>query len=104
MAGPKPGEPGLAIIAAHRDTHFRFLKHVRIGDEIAVTDAAGKTRVFVIAETRIVKADRSGLEVEGGPPRLALVTCWPFDAQRRGDDRFVAIAELQAKGPAGGLR
>lgn len=95
MAGPAPGEPGLAIIAAHRDTHFRFLKDVHIGDEIVVAGADGETHIFQIVETRVVKADHSGLEVEGGLARIALVTCWPFDAQKHGDDRFVAIGELR---------
>lgn len=100
MTGPNPGEAGLAIIAAHRDTHFRFLKDVKIGDAIVVTGASGETLMFRIVETRIVKADRSGLYVDGDAAQIALVTCWPFDAQRRGDDRFVAIADLQARGGA----
>ena len=94
MPGPVPGEAGLAIIAAHRDTHFRFLKDIRIGDDVSVTDARGRRHRFKIVETRIVKADRSGLEVDGGPSQIALVTCWPFDAKVRGDDRFVAIGVL----------
>ena len=39
----EPGERGIAIYAAHRDTHFRFLKDVAIGDEIAVTRRDGRT-------------------------------------------------------------
>src|SRR5205085_7299665 len=31
------GERGIAVYAAHRDTHFRFLKNVAVGDEIEVT-------------------------------------------------------------------
>ncbi len=96
MSGPAPGDSGLAIIAAHRETHFRFLRDIRIGDEVAVTDASGVMRIFAITETRVVKANHSGLEVEGGPARIALVTCWPFDARKRGDDRFVAIGALRA--------
>lgn len=95
--GPAPGEPGLSIIAAHRDTHFRFLKDAEIGDEIFVMHANGARHTFVITETRIVKANRSGLYTDGVQPQLALVTCWPFDARERGDDRFVAIAELKEK-------
>lgn len=87
-----PGEPGLAVIAAHRDTHFRFLKNVKIGDEIIVTNAKGEHIAFVISETRIVDAAQSGLYTDGPEPKIALVTCWPFDALRRGDQRFVAVA------------
>ncbi len=90
-----PGEPGLAVVAAHRDTHFRHLKNVEIGDEIVVTTAQGKRIVFVIDETRIVDAAQSGLYADGGAPEIALVTCWPFDSLRRGDQRFVAIGVLK---------
>jgi sortase A len=36
------GERGVAVYAAHRDTHFRFLKDVAVGDEIDVTRHDGK--------------------------------------------------------------
>ena len=29
---PLPGEAGASVIAAHRDTHFRFLREARLGD------------------------------------------------------------------------
>lgn len=92
-AGPRPGDPGLAVIAAHRDTHFRFLKHIRTGDRILLTHADGTELAFEIRETGIVDANDSGLYQDGGTPRLALVTCWPFDAKTHGPKRFVAIAE-----------
>src|SRR6204780_1031186 len=39
---PDAGERGVAVYAAHRDTHFRFLRDVAIGDEIDVTRSDGK--------------------------------------------------------------
>lgn len=92
---PSPGENGLAVIAGHRDTHFRFLKDVRIGDDVVVTNSEGEKMTFRIVETKIVTANKSGLYTEGSTPRIALVTCWPFDAIRHGDQRFVAIAALR---------
>lgn len=83
------------FIAAHRDTHFRVLKNVKTGDEIVVTTAQGERIVFVIDETRIVDAAQSGLYAGGAAPRIALVTCWPFDSLRRGNQRFVAIGVLK---------
>lgn len=91
----QPGAPGLAVIAAHRDTHFRFLKNVVAGDEIMVARADGSMMTFEITETHIVRADNSGLYPEdfemAGHAALALVTCYPFDATTRGDLRFVAL-------------
>ena len=91
---PAPGEPGMSIIAAHRDTHFKFLKNIAIGDDILITRPDGIILRFTITETRIVNATHSGLYADGETPQLALVTCWPFNAMKRGDDRFVAIATL----------
>src|ERR1700738_3708942 len=34
---PDSGELGVAVYSAHCDTHFRFLRDIVIGDEIAVT-------------------------------------------------------------------
>ncbi|MGB9142469.1 MAG: sortase, partial [Aestuariivirga sp.] len=31
------GEPGTAVIAAHRDTHFAFLRDAAVGDLITIT-------------------------------------------------------------------
>jgi sortase A len=91
---PAPGEPGVAVLAAHRDTHFRFLQDLAAGDGIRVTTADGAVRTFRVAGGEIVRADRSGIAPDLGPPRLALVTCWPFDAKFRGDLRYVLWADL----------
>src|SRR6266699_4036273 len=36
------GERGVVVYAAHRDTHFRFLRDVVAGDEIDVTRSDGR--------------------------------------------------------------
>src|SRR5882724_10183420 len=38
---PDAGERGVAVYSAHRDTHFRFLKDIAIGDEIDITRSDG---------------------------------------------------------------
>ena len=37
-----PGETGNAVIAGHRDTFFRPLRNVRLGDEIFVDTPQGR--------------------------------------------------------------
>ena len=90
---PAPGGPGGSVVAAHRDTHFAFLKHLEEGDAIRVLMADGAVRSFEVTGMEIVRADRSGIEPWGGRPRLALVTCWPFDAKTPGPLRYVVWAE-----------
>lgn len=91
---PYPGEAGTAIVAAHRDTHFRYLKDTAPGDIIRVETVSGERLVFRVTETRIVDANASGIDPWDGPARLALVTCYPFDAIQSGPLRFVAFADL----------
>ena len=91
IAGPQLGDPGLAVISAHRDTHFRFLKDIEIGDQVTITTANGAAHIFEITETRIVEVAASGLSFAHDEALIALVTCWPFDALQQGSKRFVAI-------------
>ncbi len=90
---PAPGEAGTSIIAAHRDTHFAFLRDIAPGDEVVVERADGSLAYFRVTHTEIVHAQRSGIQPEGGPARLAMVTCWPFGAVTPGPERYVVWAE-----------
>ena len=100
-ATPLPGENGTSVIAGHRDTHFAFIRHVKVGDEVDVTTRAGKTVVFRVTGSAIVHAQASGIDAQGASPRLALVTCYPFDALGRAPLRYVVFAdEVSARATA----
>jgi sortase A len=88
------GEPGVAVYAAHRDTHFRFLKDVAVGDEIDVTRHDGKTFRYRANGFSIVRFDRSGIDPLAGGHELVLTTCWPFDAITHGPMRYVLHATM----------
>ena len=88
------GEPGVAVYAAHRDTHFRFLKDVAIGDEIDVTRHDGKTFRYRADSTAIVRFDQSGIDPFIAGHELVLTTCWPFDAMAHGPMRYVLHAAM----------
>src|SRR3954464_8973944 len=62
---PDAGERGIAVYSAHRDTHFRFLKDVVIGDEIAATRADGRTFHYRADRTSVVRFDASGIDPLG---------------------------------------
>jgi sortase A len=88
------GEPGVAVYAAHRDTHFRFLKDVAVGDEIEITRRDGKTFRYRADGTSIVRFDQSGIDPFTVGQVLVLTTCWPFDAIAHGPMRYVLHATL----------
>lgn len=92
-ASAKPGEPGVAVFAAHRDTHFSFLDQVKPGDPVTV-ETTGGPKTFRVSHTEVVRWDASGIHPDdGGAPRIALVTCWPLDAKFHGPMRYVVWAE-----------
>ena len=49
---PDAGERGVAVYSAHRDTHFRFLKDVKKGDEVAVTRRDGERSAIASMQRR----------------------------------------------------
>jgi sortase A len=89
-----PGERGIAVYSAHRDTHFAFLKHVAIGDEIAVTRGDGRTFRYRADRTSIARFDDSGLDPLADGHALVLSTCWPFDAATGGPLRYLLHATM----------
>ena len=88
------GERGVAVYSAHRDTHFRFLRDVAIGDEIDVTRQDGKTFRYRADGSSIVRFDQSGIDPFTTGHELVLTTCWPFDAIAHGPMRYALHATM----------
>ena len=93
------GQVGIAVYAAHRDTHFRFLKDVAIGDEIDVTRLDGKTFRYRADGSAIVRFDQSGIDPLTRGYELVLATCWPFGAMTHGPMRYVLHATMISPPP-----
>ena len=91
---PNAGERGVAVYSAHRDTHFAFLRNVRIGDEIDVTRDDGKTFRYRADGSSVVRFDASGIDPLSDGYELVLSTCWPFDALTSGPERYLLHATL----------
>jgi sortase A len=90
------GSKGTAIVAAHRDTQFRYLGRLSKGDRIAAVTSDGKRTQFRVVDARVVRANASGLDPgDAGPTgaRLALVTCYPFNGVLHSPLRYVVIAD-----------
>ena len=95
---PPIGAPGTAVVAAHRDTQFSYLRDVKDGDSIVVETADGQNSAFRVVETRVVRADASGLDPNDSGPtgaRLALVTCYPFNGVWRSPWRYIVLADRE---------
>ena len=90
---PFPGEPGNIGIAGHRDTIFRPLRRLRIGDvlNLATSDHVYRYRV---AKTMIVGPGDVYVLDPTTDPTLTLVTCYPFDFIGHAPKRYIVRAEL----------
>ena len=94
-ASALPGEAGNAVIAGHRDTHFRFLREVRLGEIFGVQTMDGENHLYKVIGADIVDSRKGSLVLDTDLPMLSLVTCYPFDALEAGGPlRYVVTAKM----------
>ncbi len=89
---PPPGNPGTTVYAAHRDTHFRFLEHLKPGDALEILDASGARHMYAVTHTSVVDWNASGIDPTAAGHRLVLATCWPFASRTPGPLRYLVHA------------
>jgi sortase A len=89
-----PGSAGNAVIVAHRDTHFAFLRHLAVDDEIDVEGARGVIARYRVRDVSVVDKEETRVLEPADAPLLTLITCYPFDAVRPGTRlRYVVVAD-----------
>lgn len=86
-----PGEGGNVGIAGHRDTVFRPLRQVHVGDIITLATPAGEKR-YRVDWTRTVAPTDISVLAPTNKPSLTLVTCYPFRFIGHAPKRFVVRA------------
>lgn len=86
-----PGSDGNVGIAAHRDSHFRGLKDVAVGDLIEL-ETLRRTRLYRITDLSVVEPTDVHVLAETGEPVLTLVTCFPFYFVGHAPQRFIVRA------------
>jgi sortase A len=98
VAGPghlpgsaSPGEPGNAVISAHRDRHFHSLGRVAIGDTV-ITETRTLRTMWVITGRKIVGRYQPSL-FPSAEPELTLTTCWPIRYVGPAPDRLILTAK-----------
>jgi sortase A len=73
-----PGGVGNTVISAHRDTHFRWLQHLRVNDVLWLETINGEIRRYVVKDIGV--HDQSAVYLLDAllGDRLTLLTCFPF--------------------------
>ena len=86
-----PGNAGNCGIAGHRDTFFRQLRHVELGDMIRIT-TPDAVRLYEVAWTRIVEPTSVEVLAPSDSTLLTLVTCYPFQFLGSAPQRYIVRA------------
>jgi LPXTG-site transpeptidase (sortase) family protein len=90
---PFPGQAGNIGIAGHRDTVFRPLRNIHLGDALNLT-TADRVYHYKISKTLIVGPDDVYVLDPTAYPTLTLVTCYPFEFVGHAPRRFIVQADL----------
>lgn len=87
-----PGETGNVVLAAHRDTFFRPLRHIKVADRIRLVVPPNEY-VYEVDSTRVVAPEETSVLRSRGTEELTLVTCYPFGFIGPAPDRFIVSAK-----------
>jgi sortase A len=90
-----PGSSGNVGLAGHRDTFFRPLEHVRLGDIILVSTDASAFQ-YRAASILVVHPEDVQVLDDTQRPTLTLVTCYPFHYIGAAPKRFIVHAEMSS--------
>jgi len=89
---PLPWKDGNSALAAHRDTIFRPLKGVRLGDVLRLKTPHGDFD-YRVTDTLIVKPNEVWVLDPTPVTTLTLISCWPFNYIGNAPERFIVRAE-----------
>jgi sortase A len=88
-----PGQEGLCVLMAHRDTEFKILKYAEVGDIISIS-YRGKQYNYSIIKIKIFDIDKKIIfepNINGG---LSMVTCYPFYYTGSAPKKYVVYAQI----------
>jgi len=88
-----PGEKDNCVFSGHRDTVFRQLGKLKIGDTLIVQTSAG-VFTYKVTGTRIVHEDDKTVIVPTDHAVLTMTTCYPFNTPGYYPDRYIVSADL----------
>ncbi len=89
---PLPGDKGIVVMAAHRDTFFRGLRNIQQHDVVAITTPRGTHR-YEVESTRVVNPAETGVLAPTPEAVLTLITCYPFVYLGHAPQRFIVRAK-----------
>ncbi len=91
-----PGDQGQIVLSGHRDTVFRKLGELKLGDSLKMEMPYG-SYTYEIIDTKIVQADdTSVITLQHEKEELILTTCYPFSYVGNAPKRYIIYASLKS--------
>ncbi|MDC3424499.1 sortase [Aquibacillus sp. 3ASR75-11] len=90
-----PGVADNSVLAGHRDSVFRRLGELEMGDVI-ITETNKGAFTYKITKQQIVDKDDRTIIVPSKKPILTVVTCYPFRYVGNAPKRYILTATLVA--------
>ncbi|HEY0827163.1 MAG TPA: class D sortase [Bacilli bacterium] len=88
-----PGENNNAVLSGHRDTVFRQLGKLKLGDKLVTVTSAGRF-TYEIIKGQIVDKDDKTIIVPTDQAVLTVTTCYPFWYVGNAPKRYILTAVL----------
>ncbi len=86
-----PGDSGNIVIAGHRDSFFRPLRNIGLGDDIFLETRDGRFH-YRVTSIRVVGPREISVLAPTSAEVLTLITCYPFWVIGHAPDRFIVRA------------
>jgi sortase A len=88
-----PGERGQIVLSGHRDTVFKRVGELELGDELVMKMPYGEAS-YEIVNTKIVDADDTSIiTLQDQEEELILTTCYPFGYVGDAPERYIIYAK-----------
>jgi LPXTG-site transpeptidase (sortase) family protein len=97
-----PGDAGNIVIAGHRDSFFRPLRHIRLADDIFLETRDGHFH-YRVTSLSVVGPREVSVIAPTSEETLTLITCYPFWVLGRAPDRFIVRAARVDRRSSSGL-
>jgi len=94
LSSASPGDADNMVIAGHRDTHFAFLKHLKMGETVFLETPDGTRHRYCVTQIDILHQSKTNVMEPTGMKQLTLITCYPFDAITPGGSMRYVIQAL----------
>ncbi|MXQ54902.1 class D sortase [Shimazuella alba] len=89
-----PGEKDNAVLSGHRDTVFRNVGKLEIGDQLVTKTSAGVFTYKIVKMWVVDEDDRTVIVSHKGKQILTLTTCYPFNFIGPAPQRYIIQSVL----------